>query len=212
GRQRLDVDVATLEAIIDRWRVAPIGEEESELLRSAIGTLAELTAELERKDVSIRSLRELLFGARTETTRKTLGETARAPASQAGPPPGGGAEGGAGKDTHRPRARGHGRNGAEAYTGAKQVEIASGLSHGERCPECARGNLYGQKEAKVLVRIRAMAPIHATVYRLERLRCGGCGAVFTADAPPGVGDEKYDASVTSMTGLLKYGSGMPFYR
>ncbi|MCK6555760.1 hypothetical protein L6Q96_14480 [Candidatus Binatia bacterium] len=45
-RQRLDVDVATLAAIVDRWRVAPIGEEESELWRSAIGTLAELTAEL----------------------------------------------------------------------------------------------------------------------------------------------------------------------
>jgi hypothetical protein len=57
-----------------------------------------------------------------------------------------------------------------------------------------------------------MAPIHATVHRLERLRCGGCGTVFTADAPPEVDEEKYDASVTSMTGLLKYGSGMPFYR
>ena len=31
-------------------------------------------------------------------------------------------------------------------------------------------------------------------------------------APEGVGEEKYDASATSMVGLLKYGTGLPFNR
>jgi hypothetical protein len=44
------------------------------------------------------------------------------------------------------------------------------------------------------------------------LRCGLCGAVFTARPPEGVGTEKYDATVSSMIGLLKYGTGCPFNR
>jgi transposase len=47
---------------------------------------------------------------------------------------------------------------------------------------------------------------------LERLRCNLCGDVFEAEAPPGVGEKKYDESAAAMIGLLKYGSGVPFYR
>ena len=36
--------------------------------------------------------------------------------------------------------------------------------------------------------------------------------MYTAPAPEGVGDEKYDATATSMVGLLKYGAGLPFNR
>ena len=61
------------------------------------------------------------------------------------------------------------------------------LTHGDRCPECGKGNVYGQKEPKVLVRIIGQAPLAATVYSLERLRCGACGQVFTAQEPEGVG-------------------------
>ena len=56
------------------------------------------------------------------------------------------------------------------------------------------------------------APLAATVYELEKLRCNLCGEVFTAEAPEGVGAEKYDETAASMIALLKYGSGLPFYR
>jgi hypothetical protein len=36
--------------------------------------------------------------------------------------------------------------------------------------------------------------------------------VFTAPEPEGVGPEKYDETTAAMIALLKYGSGMPFYR
>src|SRR5207249_3912225 len=55
-------------------------------------------------------------------------------------------------------------------------------------------------------------PVEATVYELEALRCNLCGEVFTAPPPAGVGTEKYDASAVGMVALLKYGSGIPFYR
>jgi transposase len=86
------------------------------------------------------------------------------------------------------------------------------LSHGDRCPGCGKGNVYGQKEPKVLVRIIGQAPLAATVYSLERLRCGACGQVFTAEEPEGVGPEKYDETAAAMIAQLKYGSATPFYR
>ena len=49
------------------------------------------------------------------------------------------------------------------------------LKHGDRCPDCGKGNVYGQKEPKVLVRIVGQAPWQPRVYSLN-----GC-AVTPAD-------------------------------
>jgi transposase len=125
------------------------------------------------------------------------------------------ASGHAGKqpDPNEPPPPGHGRNGAEAFSGAQRVEIKhQTLAHGDRCPECRQGNVYAQKEPKVLVRITGQAPLAATIYSLERLRCGACGQVFTAQEPEGVGEDKYDESAAAMIAQLKYGSGTPFHR
>ena len=138
----------------------------------------------------------------TEKTSAVLGESE-------------GSETGAGaqSETNAPPPTGHGRNGAEAFGGARKVVIGhQKLTHGDRCPECGKGNVYGQKEPKVLVRIVGQAPLAATVYSLERLRCGACGQVFTAQEPDGVGPEKYDETAAAMIAQLKYGSGTPFYR
>jgi hypothetical protein len=72
--------------------------------------------------------------------------------------------------------------------------------------------VYPQREPAFLVRVVGQAPLGATVCTLERLRCNLCGEVFPADTPAGVGPERYDPSAGSMVALLKYGSGVPFYR
>src|SRR5579859_6887258 len=108
---------------------------------------------------------------------------------------------------------GHGRNSASAYTGVKQVTVPHPtMKPGEPCPGCLKGKVYPQKEPRVLVRLVGQAPLAATVYQLDRLRCNLCGEVFTAPEPEGVGPEKYDETTAAMIALLKYGSGMPFYR
>ena len=84
-------------------------------------------------------------------------------------------------------------------------------SPGDVCPDCGQGTLY-EKSPGVLVRFVGQAPLQATVYRMQKLRCHLCGKLFTAPIPAGVGDEKYDHTVASMIGLLKYGSGLPFNR
>ena len=62
------------------------------------------------------------------------------------------------------------------------------------------------------MRIKGQAPIDATLYELERLRCNLCGKIFTAEAPEGVGEQKYDATAASMIAVLRYGSGFPWNR
>ena len=86
------------------------------------------------------------------------------------------------------------------------------MKAGDPCPDCQRGKVYPQRDPGVLVRIKGQAPIAATVYELEKLRCNLCGDVFTAAAPEDAGEEKYDETAASMIALLRYGSGFPWYR
>src|SRR5690606_21963527 len=107
---------------------------------------------------------------------------------------------------------GHGRNGADAYTSAEHVPVPHGsLAHNTPCPQCEKGKVY-RKKPSVLVRVRAVAPLIAICYELERLRCNLCGATFTAESPPGVGEGKYDETAAAMLALLRYGCGLPFNR
>src|SRR5207245_8162784 len=106
-----------------------------------------------------------------------------------------------------PRQKGHGRNGPGAHQGARKVSVAHPtLQRADHCPECEKGKVYPLNEPRSLIRIIGQAPVEATVYELEALRCNLCGEVFTAPPPAGVGTEKYDASAVGMIGLLKYGS------
>ena len=53
--------------------------------------------------------------------------------------------------------------------------------------------------------MKGQVPIEATVYALEKLPCNLCGETFTAVAPEGGGEEKYDATMASMVALACYG-------
>jgi transposase len=97
--------------------------------------------------------------------------------------------------------------------GAEKVGVPhESLKPGDACPNCKKGTVYETAEPGRLVRIRGQAPLGATVYELQKLRCNLCGQIFTAQTPPGVGPAKYDAESASMIALLKYGSGLPFNR
>lgn len=218
---RREVKLEDLEAILERARTAPLGQADLQTLRSAVDTLAFLTRELETKGASIRRLRRLLFGASTEKTSNVLGETAAAnDAEDQAPNPSNEADtstdesqGPGPTPEPKPKAKGHGRNAASAYRGAKRIPVShDSLEPGNRCPDCGSGKLHRMQAPKVLVRVTGMAPLRAEIYELERLRCGLCGRIYTAQSPPGVGDEKYDETASSMIALLKYGCGVPFHR
>lgn len=108
---------------------------------------------------------------------------------------------------------GHGRHSAHAYRGAARVVSKHAMLHaGDLCPECRRGKVYCLKEPATLVRFVGHAPLEATVFEMERLRCNACGQIFKADEPDAAGPAKYDETAVAMIALLKYGTGVPFQR
>jgi len=208
----IDLDMDRLESLLGRAERA-LNEEDYETIKAVVESYAYIAELVGEKNITIQRLRKMLFGARTEKTATVVGkgkdcETSSpdAPAVPAEVPPQDK------DDSHTPRA-GHGRNGADAYTGAEKIEVPHGsLQPGDSCPECQRGTVYQTARPGVLVRIVGQAPVQAKVYQLQKLRCNLCGKVFTAQPPKDAGAEKYDATVGSMIALLKYGSGMPFNR
>jgi transposase len=183
-RPRVDVNLEELDQIIERGTQAPLSELESEKLKSALHALAGMLAK-----------------PRTTEKTKNVLEQPETPALENDSEP------------LSDKTPGHGRNRASSYSGAEKVAVAHSTLHaGDACPGCEKGKVYPQKEPRTLVRIVGQAPLAATVYELDRLRCNLCGEVFTAEEPEGVGPEKYDETTAAMIVLLKYGSGMPFYR
>lgn len=210
---RLDLKLDDLQGIVERAKPS-LSEADHAALLAAVDTLAFLTQELAAQGASIERLRRLIFGSQsTEKTSKIFGKQ---------PADGSDAAGASAKNTGdkntgdvgaRPKAPGHGRNGAAAYSGATKVKVPhTHLHRGDGCPGCKKGKLYPLAEPAVLVRIKGVAPLGATVYECDQLRCNLCGEVFPAPAPAGAGDEKYDETAASMIGLLKYGAGLPFNR
>jgi len=192
-------------AIVEKAKDAPLSQDDRAKLLATIETLAFVTEELKKKRVAIHRLKLLLFGENTETTKNVLGEE-KNPGDRAKPKEN--------PDTDQRKAKGHGRRRAAAYTGAERVELShETLVHGGPCPDDGcNGKVYEQKEPSRLIRVTGMAPISATVYECERLRCNDCGKVFTAKPPSGVSEKKHDESVAAMIATLKYGCGLPLYR
>jgi len=213
----VEVDNTRLEDVLRRVEQT-LEEKDAALIRAVFKSYVYVTDLMEDKNTSIRRLRELFFGQRTEKTAAVVGRQTEKPE---GTPPLGAAaptEVAAGEaalaaegDT-APACPGHGRNGADAYGGATRVDVRHpSLTAGDACPACGQGTVY-EKPAGVVVRITGQPPLAATIYQLQKLRCHLCGQVFTAAAPAAAGDHKYDATAGSMIGLLKYGSGLPFNR
>jgi len=198
-----EISIDRLKAIIERAHNEPLTDQDCQLLLSVSETLCYVTDQLDKKSISIARLRKLLFGASTETLKNL--EDKHATDSQD-------------LDKHSPtepktKAKGHGRNGADDYTGAQKVDIPhETLKPGDPCPDCLKGTLYEMAKPGQVVRVTGQAPLQATVYKLQKLRCGLCSTIFTAKTPKGVGSAKYDAKSVSMMAMLKYGSGVPFNR
>lgn len=184
-RPRVDINIEELDQIIDHGTQAPLSESDGQKLKEALHILV-----------------ELLPSRSSEKTRSVFAEATGEMSGQQSTP-----------DKQHKQQPGHGRNGAAAFKGAQKIAIRHAeLKSGDLCPECEKGKVYGQKQPKPLVRVVGQAPLQATVYELERLRCNACGQVFTAQEPEGVGPEKYDETTGAMIAQLKYGLGVPFYR
>ena len=206
--RRKEIDVKELKRILKRARSEPLALEDYDRLSSVVDTLAFITDELEGKGATIRRLRAIIFGAKTEKTHRVVGHGSKADKEKvdgdAPDPPG--------AKSGKKKRKGHGRKPASSYRGADKVAVAlDGVKRGQRCPDCDRGRLH-RKPPSVIVRVKGVAPLTATVYEMEKVRCGGCGKVFSAPTPAEIGERKYDETAASMIALMKYGCGLPFNR
>jgi hypothetical protein len=200
GLTLIELSMDELHSIIERARALGLPERDHEALVALVESYAYLVGEIGDKQASIERLRQLVFGAKTETKANVKRRAGKSPAPAV-------------KGESKPKRKGHGRIPAEAYTGAEKVKVShESLKPGDPCPNpSCSGMVYG-KEPQRLVRIRGSAPFVARVYEQERLRCHLCGESFTATPPPGVGEEKFDETVSSMVAVLRYGNGLPMNR
>jgi transposase len=229
-RQIVDVDLDQVEALLAR--IEPlVAQHDYDLLKGLVRSYVDLTRLVRERGTTIARLRRLVGFARSEKAADVLGdrkargaEGAPAPGPTAGadaPAATGGAPGASGDAVpdpgaeQRPRKarKGHGRLPASAYLVAAHIPVPhQTLTAGAMCPECAQGKLYDLKQPSVFVRIVGQPMLAAQCWDCQRLRCGACGAVFTARAPEEAQGPKYDDTAVSMIALLRYGTGMPLSR
>jgi transposase len=173
---------------------------------------------LQEAKLSLKRVGALVFGERPNKRKAAPADTSSDSASDEGTrrvsaeadlPQAQGDLRGVSVGTRRP---GHGRQGAEAYSGAEHVVCRhETLAAGERCPVCGRGRLY-RVEPGVDIRLDGHALLSAVRYALEKLRCSTCGQVFTAASPAEAGAEKYSTRARAVLVLGRYYLGVPLYR
>jgi len=195
---RITITREELTALLDQVR-SRLTAGEYATIHALFDTLAHVVQLLDQRTTTIRRLRQLVFGARTEKTKDVL---RRVGASQSL---------GARTRAASPH-RGHGRHGATAYAGAQTVTVShASLHQGDHCPTCEHGRVYALPPTRIVC-IVGHAPLSATRWEIEKLRCHLCDQIFTATPPPGTALVKYDPTAGSMIAVLKYGTGLPFYR
>ncbi len=215
----IEVKHERLKDVADRAKTS-LDPADAELIERVFDSYEYVASLIGEKNMSIGRLQKMLFGAKTEKTDKVRGDSAKLQGDSGEENDERSTEDSDEADTDgdeaaadgKPPPQGHGRNGADAYRGAERIEVPhASLKPGAACPECGQGTVY-EKTPGVVVRITGGAPLNAKRYELQKLRCGLCGKVFTAELPASAGTGKYDAQAGSMIGLLKYGSGLPFNR
>jgi transposase len=110
--------------------------------------------------------------------------------------------------------QGHGRNGADAYSGALRVTVPhADLKVGDVCPEIGCfGKVYDTNAPAMNVELKGQTPIVATRYGCQVLRCADCQQTFTASLPDEATGAKYHASVDATLAVMRYATGLPHHR
>jgi transposase len=206
------------EALIERLERDALTAEDRRVLGQLLRFYFWLLVALQEARFSLKRLRRLLFGDRRKKRNDGArdgrsgpgegdGPSAASKSKEAPPGPAAGGQGACG-GSHP----GHGRQSAEAYVGAERVVCRhETLAVGERCPVCGRGRL-ARLPAGVELRLDGNALFSAIRYELEKLRCSACGEVFTANLPPDVPEEKYNARARAVLAVCRYYLGLPFQR
>ncbi len=221
-------NAAEIEHLIERFRGSNhnLKPSDAELIERLLRTVIMLLNLLERKNLSIKKLRAMIFGPRTEKSKpgriaseekleraeEEESEEARATTESGSAPEIDQRE--SAESAGKPKRKGHGRRPASAYGSAKVVSCrVEDYKTGDHCPDpLCKGRLYDRKEPVMLLQFVGQPLITATKYEREVLRCATCLEQYVAPLPAGVRDERFDATADATIALMRYGGGMPWYR
>jgi transposase len=224
--QPIEIDQAQVEQLIEKAQQGTLNVAEQKRLVPLLKTLVWIERTLLETRISLSKLKRILFGKRTEKRpRKPKDPGSGDDGGNNGSNEGSGSNGPA-ADTTAPTSgmlsseqpgvsiekKSHGRRAAADYPGATTVSCThDAYRSGDRCTLCERGRLYPFRS---LVRLCFTGQPLALVTRfeLEQLRCGTCGALWTAPMPPEASQETYDVSLKVNLALAHYHLGLPFKR
>jgi transposase len=225
ARPIMDLDRKQIELMFERIR-NQVEPSDFEIISAMAESLIQVTALLRERGTTIVRLRRLFRLSKSEKSSSILPPK---PSSEDLPIPDSSSDAASnpapvlqpdGKEQQdKPKAKrkggkkkGQGRRAASDYVQAEHIAVAhQTLRKGHRCPKCEQGNLFGLKDPAPIVRIFGNAPLVATCWDCERLRCNTCGHLFTAAPPKQAQGPKYEETAVSMMVLLRY-NGMPFNR
>ena len=183
-----------LDTLVERAEAGRLQDGDADIIRAMANAIKVLSQAVDDKTVSLKRVLAMIFGSKTEKKSTVLNQSSI-------------------RRKDKGAIKGHGRRSADEFTGADRQAIPhETLRHKDPCPLCPRGIVYRLKKPGSVICLTGHAPLQATVYELERLRCNLCGMVFTASAPGNKTGKDYDASAMVMIVLFKYGYGFPWYR
>ena len=155
----IELGAKTLQEAL-RCAETTLNDEHYEAIKAVVESYAYIAELVGEKNITIRRLQKILFGASTE---KTAAVTGAATDSEVGPlddedaatdPSGETGSETTAKNDSSTSGKGHGRNGADAYHGAEKIEVPhESLQPGDACPDCTQGTVYEAARPGVLVRI-----------------------------------------------------------
>jgi transposase len=212
---------AEVENLIQQIRGTNLEPGVKDKIERLLRTILILVELLQRKNTSIKKLRDMIFGKRTEKHHSKAAaeekvdesvqaaeEKPQAEGNQAAQ-----VEQSANENKQKPSRKGHGHRAVSDYPGAKVVKCRhANLQAGDACPHLCGGRLYDLDEPTSLLQFSGQPLIEATHYERVVLRCAKCQQRYEAPLPEGVKEERYDASCDATIALMRYGGGLPWYR
>lgn len=219
----VEIDLAEVQELLARTRER-LSAEDYDKWHSLVETILTLRKLVQERGTTIARLRWLFGLTSSEKTADVLEKIGR---SETAADAKSDAEGSSAlpesdhsaRDAESPGAekktqpKGHGRDPFSAYPNACPIAVLhESLRPGDDCPACGRGTLFELKEPARLLRIVGQPPLVAVCWNCQRLRCSGCGTVFTARAPAEAQGPKHSESAAAMMACLRYDGGMPHNR
>jgi hypothetical protein len=215
--QQLDADDWSLVGALVGQLIGRVEARQARMLaKLAAGDAAQATAASDRGIDAESAPAALTCSDSTSSSEDSATDNAVAPEScDSGPTDG--VVGSTG--TPEPNKRkGHGRNGAGAYTSATHHFHALALSViGMLCEACGAGRMGRYREKRV-IRIVGQPLFAGEIHHFEQARCKICGRIIRASGPAcvleGVGSSyvTYDWSACAMLIVMHYFGGAPFKR